>query len=289
MTNVTGELFLQKLYDVVYKLSGIAKTQSFRFKKEWEINFASLNQTPPLIRQFPVIKEKFLNDINYRIEILDTVRLSFEDGFNSIRFLLDILYNHYFKDSVEFKKNFNEEEQLILKYLTAKEILGNLIQYNQLDHETVPIKYNILARNYMAIQLKGQKDVDILENIKKIKIKIDLRNLKKILNEIVEDGFLNKTWRGRYFFYELKSELTLSEDAMLVYNQTIRPLIKWPTLFWESYYNVRELNVTVNEGVINSEFLNNVLLKAATQGYIASHYVFKNLVKYYQDIKNLLK
>ncbi|MFW9951876.1 MAG: hypothetical protein ACFFKA_17300, partial [Candidatus Thorarchaeota archaeon] len=87
MTNVSGESFLLRLYEVVYKLSSIAKTQTYRFKKEWDENLATLNQTPHLIRQFPIIKDKFLNDIDYRIEILDTVRLSFEDGFNTIRFL----------------------------------------------------------------------------------------------------------------------------------------------------------------------------------------------------------
>jgi hypothetical protein len=285
MTNVSGELFLQKLYEVVYKLSGIAKTQSYRFKKEWDENFSSLNLIPHLIRQVPVIKDNFLKDIDYRIKVLDTVRLSFEDGFNSIKSLLKTLYNHYFIDSIEFKKDFNDQDQLILKYLVAKEILGNLIQYNQLDHETVPLKFNILARNYTMIKLKGQKDIDILENMKKVKVEIDLVELKNILDEIVDDGFLNKTRSGRYFYYDLNLELTLSSDAMLVYNQTIRPLVEWPTLFWRSYYNIRELNVTVDNDIKESDHLNDILLKAATQGYIASHYVFKNLVNYYQKIK----
>jgi hypothetical protein len=286
MTNVSGEIFLQKLYEVVYKLSGIAKTQSYRFKKEWDENFSSLNQSPHLIRQIPTEKDKFLNNIDYRIEILDTVRLSFEDGFNTIRTLLNTLYNHYFKNSLEFKNNFNDGDQLILRYLVAKEILGNLIQYNQLDHETVPLKYNILARNYMLIKLKGQKDIDILENMKKIKIEIDLPELKKILDEIVNDGFFNKTKRGRYIFYELDHELALSDDALLVYNQTIRSLVEWPTLFWTSYYNIRELNVTVDNNTKYNELLNEILLKAATQGYIASYYVFENLITYYQKIRN---
>ena len=285
MTDVSGESFLLRLYEVVYKLFTIAKTQSYRFKKKWDENFAYLNRNINAIRQIPLEKEKFLNNIDYRIEILDTVCLSCEDGLSIIKSLLDVLYNHYFKDSTQFKKEFNKKDQLILKYIVAKEILGNLIQYNQLDHDTVPLKYNILARNYTMIKLKGQKDVDILENIKKIKIELDVDDLKKIMDEIVEDGFLNKTRRGRYFYYDLKSELILSDEAMLVYNQTIRSLVEWPTLFWRDYYNIRELNVTVDKGVKNSEDLNKILQKAATQGYIATRNVMCNLTKYYQDIK----
>ena len=134
MTNVSGESFLLRLYDVVYKLSRNAKILSSNFKKEWDKNFAYLNQTPKMIRQIPVVKEQFLNDIDYRIEILDTVRLSFEDGLNTIRFLLNILYNHYFKDSPQFKKDFDENDQLILKYLVAKEIFGGIPEYVQFDH-----------------------------------------------------------------------------------------------------------------------------------------------------------
>ncbi len=48
---------------------------------------------------------------------------------------------------------------------------------------------------------------------------------------------------------------------------------------------LREINVTVNDDDKHPEFLNKVLLKAATQGYTACHYVFKNLVKYYEKIK----
>ncbi|MBY8988948.1 MAG: hypothetical protein KGD61_10880, partial [Candidatus Lokiarchaeota archaeon] len=83
----------------------------------------------------------------------------------------------------------------------------------------------------------------------------------------------------------LKKELELSEEGKKSYNQTIRPLVDWPTLFYRSYYNIRELNVTVDDDPKHQDFLNKVLEKAATQGYIACHYVFKNLVEYYEKLK----
>ena len=51
---------------------------------------------------------------------------------------------------------------MVLTYLAAREILGNLVQYNKMDHESVPIKYNIIARNYTIIKLNGQTDEEIL-------------------------------------------------------------------------------------------------------------------------------
>ncbi|MHA1479632.1 MAG: hypothetical protein ACTSPU_15680, partial [Promethearchaeota archaeon] len=134
MTNVSGEEFLNKLYTVVYKLYTIANTQSYRFKKEWDENFSSLKEKPHLVRYIKVEKEKFLTDDDYRIKVLNTIKLSFEDGYHTIKSLLTAFYNSYLKDSEIFISNFNEEDRTILKYLVAKEILGNLIQYNQLDH-----------------------------------------------------------------------------------------------------------------------------------------------------------
>ena len=238
-----------------------------------------------MVRYIKVEKEKFLTDIDYRIEALNTIKLSFEDGFHSIKSLLTALYNSYFEDSEIFISNFNKEDRIILKYFVAKEILGNLIQYNQLDHETVPLKYNILARNYLLIKFKGQKTTEILDNLKKINIQLKANQLRTYMHEIYLDGFITKRKKGKYLSYSLKKELELSEEGKKTFNQTIRPLVDWPTLFYRSYYNVRELNVTVDDDSKHLEFLNKVLQKAATQGYIACHYVFKNLVKYYEKLK----
>ena len=285
MTNVNEEVFLNKLYEVIFKLSIIAKTQSYRFKKEWDENLEPIKEKPHLVRQIPVEKERFLTDIDYRIKILNIVKLTFEDGVHSIKSLLNALYNSYFNDSDIFTSSFTEQDQITLKYLVAKEILGNLIQYNQLDHKTVPLKYNILARTYFLIKFKGQKDTEILENLKKINIQLKLSKLKKIMEEIISDGFINKTKKGRYLYYHLQQELDLSEEGKKTFNQTIRPLVDWPTLFYRSYYNVRELNVTVDGDVKYPDYLNKVLLKAATQGYLACHYIFNNLVRYYEKLK----
>ncbi|MFX1494016.1 MAG: hypothetical protein ACFFBZ_07020, partial [Promethearchaeota archaeon] len=270
-------------------LSGISKTQSYRFKKEWDENLIQLNKNPHLVRQIPVEKDKFLQDIEYRIKILDEVRLSFEDGFHSIKSLLTTLYQLYFNDSKSFKEDYSNHDQLLLKYFVAKKILGDLVQYNQLDHESVPFKYNLIARNYIRIKLNGLREKEILENLKKVNIDITLPALREVLKEIVKDGIIKRTKRNRLIYYITDKELELSATGNKKYNQSIRPLVEWPTLFWRSYYNIRELNVTVEGNIEYPEFLNKILEKAATQGYIASHYVFKNLVKYYEKIKADLK
>ena len=285
MTEVSEEEFLKKLLDVVQKLSNIAKTQSYRFKKKWDEYLKPLNNKPHIIRQIPLDKNKFLTDIDYRIEVLKNVENAVVDGFHSIKSLLQTLYGNYFNSEL-FKKDFSEEDQLILKYLTAKQILGNLIQYNRMDHESVPMKYNIMARNYTLIKLKGQTDTEILDNLKKLNITdIKPADLISIMKEVKLEGIITIKKKGKDNFYELKKELILSQDGKKQYNQVLQPLVDYPTGFWRSFYNIRELNVTPDENCTHRDYLAKVLVKTATQGYSPMHYVFKNLVKYYEKIK----
>jgi hypothetical protein len=207
------------------------------------------------------------------------------DGFYSIKSLLETLYNSYLNDSELFNEDFKKEDQLMLKYIIAREILGNLVQYNRMEHDTVPIKYNIMARNYLLLKLQGQKDTEIVENMKKLNIDIDLANIQNIMNEIEAEGLISKSQEGENYFYTLRKELELSEDGKEQYDLNLYPLVAWPTQFWRSYYNIRELNVTIDENVKYRDFLHEVLSKSATQGFGPANYVFKNLVKYYEKVK----
>ncbi|KKN16165.1 hypothetical protein LCGC14_0978580, partial [marine sediment metagenome] len=267
MTYVPEDDFLDKLVEVVHKLSNIVKTQSYRFKTKWDNYLKPLNEKPHIVRQIPLDKEKFLEEIDYRIQVLKTVEQAVVDGFYCIKTLLQTLYQSYF-DSELFKKDFSEEDQLILKYLVAKEILGNLIQFNKLDHESVPLKYNIIARNYTLIKMKGQTDIEILDSLKKLNLReIKVSELNKLMKEIKADGIINITKKDKNYFYELNKELELSNEGSQRYNVILRPLIDFPTSFWRSFYNIRELNVTPDKNFKYRDFLLKVLIKSATQGY----------------------
>ncbi|TFG06126.1 MAG: hypothetical protein EU539_08505 [Promethearchaeota archaeon] len=289
MTEVSEKEFIDKLSDVIGKLASIANTQGSRFMNKWKEYFTSLTQSPHSVRKIRIDKEKFKQDIKYRIELLNNVEACLVDGFYTIKSLLETLYNSYF-DSELFKKDFSKKDQLILKYLVAREILGNLVQYNMMDHDSVPTKYNIMARNYLLIKMNGQKDKDILENMKKLKIKnLSLPRIRTIMKEIENEGIISISKKDDTFFYNLKKELKLSPKGKESYNKTLRPLIDWPTQFWRSFYNIRELNVTLDEKTPHRDFLNSILSRSATQGFSAADYVFKNLIKYYEELQEATK
>ena len=286
MTECTEQEFLEKLCDVVSKLSSIAKSQSYRFKTKWDEYLKPFNDNPHLIRPIPLDKEKFIDDIDHRIEILKTIEHAIVDGFYTIKSLLVTLYSVYFKDSEQFKKDFSKNDQIILKYLAAKEILGNLVQYNRMDHESVPLKYNILARNYSMMRLREIDDAEILKTLTKLNIDfITVEKLREIMKEIENDGFISIKKEGNKHFYRGIKTLDLSPEGEKMYIHTLQSLIAWPTHFWRSFYNIRELNVTPSKDCNYPDFLLKVLSKSATQGFSATNYVFKNLAKYYKKLK----
>lgn len=287
MTTVTEKEFLTKLMNVVKKLEVLANTQGYRFKTKWKEYLNPVNDKPHLVRQIKLDKEKFIEDIEYRIKILKEVEQAFADGFHSIISLLKTLYSSYFQDDCKlFTKNYSKEDQLILKYYVAREILGNLVQFNQLEHESVPLKYNIIARNYLLIKMNGQKDSEILENMKKLQMEnITLEKINNLMEEVEAEGLVTISMKGENYFYELNKELLLSEKGQKYYEQTLYPLVEWPTQFWRSFYNIREINVTVDNDSPHHEFLNKILSRTATQGFAPAVFVFKNLIKYYEEIK----
>lgn len=284
MSELSEQQFFSKLAEVIYKLSKIGSTQTYRFKQKWDELLAEFEPNPHLVRDISIDKEKFLIDNDYRIAVSKSVENAIVDGFYSIKSLLNTLYHAYF-NSDKFITLFSEDDRIAIKYLTAKEILGNLIQYNQMDHDTVPLHYNIMGRNYLLIKLKGQSTSQLIENLKKLNIELSQEQLLSEMNKVVSDGLVNREEKDGEPFFTLTKELKLSAEGQQNYNEFLQALISWPTQFWRSFYNIREMNVTPNKDVPFRNFLVKVLSKSATQGFRSAHFVFKNLVKYFESTK----
>ena len=112
-----------------------------------------------------------------------------------------------------------------------------------------------------------------------------MSDVESYMKEIESDGIINTKKKGKNYHYSLKKELVLSKEGKLHYSQVLQPLVDFPTLFFRSFFNIRELNVTLDQYVKHRDFLQKILLKTATQGFSPTNYVFKNLIKYYDKIK----
>ena len=143
-----------------------------------------------------------------------------------------------------------------------------------------------MARNYTLIKLKGQTNKDILDNMKKLNIKDELlTDVTNIMKEMEAEGIINIEKKENDYLYTLKKELIISNEGKNYYSKVLQPLVDFPTLFFRSFFNIRELNVTLNQDVPFRDLLQKILIKSATQGFSPTNYVFKNLITYYEKIK----
>lgn len=247
---------------------------------------------PHIVRDIPLDGQQFLDDIDYRIHVLKNVKKAIVDGLYNIRSILRAFYDNYFNSNL-FENDFSTKDQIILRYLVAKEILGNLFEYNRIDHKSVPLKYNILARNYSnlisaSMHHRGSvTDNEILVTLNTINIEdSELADISNLMQEIKDDGIIQIIIRDKEHHYEINRPLELSPEGKEHYGIFLCPIVDWPTGFWESFYNIRELNLVPDENVQHRDFLLETLFRTATQGYSSVHFVFKNLIKYYKMIRD---
>ena len=124
-TDLEGaDIFLKKLYEVIYKLSSISKTQFPRFKKLWNNYFAQDVIKPHIPRQIPFDKQKFLKDDDNKAKTLRITEKAAVDIFYSIRSIVEVLYNEYFPNSELFIKDFSDEDQI--NFIFRKKIVQSM-------------------------------------------------------------------------------------------------------------------------------------------------------------------
>jgi hypothetical protein len=155
-----------------------------------------------------------------------------------------------------------------------------------MDHETVPLKYNIIARTYILLKFNAKTDDAILKNMNKIfkKTPLSLEKIHSVMEEIQRDGIISIVKENEKYSYKLESNLELSQEGQKLFDETLAQLISWPTNLWRSFYNIRELNITPSQPIPHHEFLSKILSHSSTQGFAPANYVFSNLIKYFEMV-----
>jgi hypothetical protein len=276
--------FLKILYDVASKLANLMKTQSPRFVHLWEEYISKINPNPHIPRLIPFDKEKFLNDDEYKATTLRITEGAIVDLFYAIKSIADAIFTQYFRDSELFLSDFSEEDRKILPYLCAVELHGKLLEFLMLEHKNIPLKYIILGKNHQMLNIKGITLAEALNSLKKSEIEIEISDLKRVLDELEQEGIIQGSGEGDEREYTMKIALELTPEGNAKYKEFIYPLLNWSVLNWRSFYNIRELNVTPPDDYKWLSYLTKVLPRAATQGFRAAHYVIKNLAKYYEMV-----
>jgi hypothetical protein len=289
------DLFIEILWEVIEKERNLIKTQWPRFLKIWNEYLVRLEPNPHKIRNYEVDKDAFFKSDIYKQEILTSLETSLVDGYYTIKSVVDTLFSKYFVDSEDFLNDIAEEDRVPFKFLTADVLIGSLLQFLSTEKEAVPIKYLIVAQNKSILRLKGRSDEQILDKLGSNGFTSSLEEVRQIMNELEKDGYIIKRdlspsekikWKTGSFMYSWNKEndFKLSPEGEKFYKSKIFPVLEWCVGLWRSMYNIREMDVEILDSYKWKSFLEKTVSKAATQGFMTTYWVIKNIKKYYEMI-----
>lgn len=289
--NSSPDLFLDTLWDIIESESALIKTQIPRLKRLWESHFINLGIKLPPIKEFIPNKNDFYYNNSNKAIILEQLEECMIEGYKIIKFIIDIIFNKYFKDSELFINTFNETDQLMVRYKTADKLVGSLLQFINEEKGLIDLEYIIISKYKSILKIKEISDINIMEKIVKDGYKCTLEQIHEIFNKLVSINLITKREQVNsnlnvtvLYKWNSNSDFTLTPQGDKIYKSYIMPIIEWAIEYWRSLYNIRTLNVKIPDNYKMKLEIENVLSRAATQGFSSAYFVIKNLKNYFLKI-----
>jgi hypothetical protein len=86
--------------------------------------------------------------------------------------------------------------------------------------------------------------------------------------------------------YSNMRDFQLSSEGEESFAEKVNPILEWGIQMWQSFYNMRELDVKIPEEYQWADHLASITSRAATQGFTTAYFVIKNVANYFEAIKN---
>ena len=285
------DLFTRTLWEIIKRESNLINTYYIFFEELWDETFQELNPQPHTLRRYSAQESTFNNSIQGKIELLTGLETALIDGYYLIKDIVSTIFNNYFHESRQFKRDFSRKDRDPVRFMTAEKFIGSLLQFISSEQGLIEKKYIVVALNKSMMKLKGLSDEKIIKKLESNGFTISKSELQNIMYELEDHGVIEKhrihrTEEELYgtgtFFYKWIMEFDLSKEATTFYNKKILKLVEWSVQLWRSLYNIRELHLEVPQNYPNRDFLVATLQKAATQGFKSSWWVISNIKKYYE-------
>lgn len=281
-----GDFFIDSLYEVTAKTSAFLKTHAPRYQKLWAEFYAQWDPHPPSIRQVTVDKQRFYQDLAYRVEVLQVLEKAMEEGLEAIKHVLTTTYGKMLVDEAELGKVFPPADIKLLGYRVADKLISVLQRMISLAPSDVPIRYIIVAKTKAMLKLSPMSDEEVQKALTAANIPCTLEAVRKTFAELEREQLaqVDRTVPTREVYTKLK-EFKLSGPSEVNFAQKILPILDWCIQLWQSFYNVRELDVKIPDHTQWKTHVAQITAKAATQGFTNAHYVIKHLADYFEAVQ----
>lgn len=231
----------------------------------------------------------------YKIEVLKALEVSLIDGYYAIKDVVTTLYRQYFNDSKQFKEDFVEADRIPVVFKTADVLIGSLLQFLTTERDLIPLVYLVAAKNRSILRLKERSDAKILNNLRSNGFEKKLSDIHNVMDQLESLGFVSKRRLtdeekgnsdangGQYAYtWNKGNDFSLTEAGEKQFRKKILPIVEWCIGLWRTMYNIRELDVIIPQSYKWRNYLEQTVRKAATQGFMTTYWVIKNIRKYYE-------
>ena len=282
---ISTDNFLKTLLEIIREKSSIIKSQIPRLQKLWFQFWGNDQFELKTIRSVVFIEEKFITDLNYRIEVVRNLQYAMNDGFFVIKSIIEPIFNIYF-NSEFISKDFAIDDIVAVKLIISEILVGSLLQFIVLDKKSIPIHYIIVAKNKALMKLKALSIDRIVIDMEKNGFEVSHDFVKSIMNDMIELGYVSSEIEpdSGEIVYKFVKDFSLSETGQKIFNKKIKPLLEWTIALWRSLFNIRSLDTPIPIDYPHREFLEETVKRAATQGFLSAYNVMENIADYYELI-----
>ncbi|UYP45216.1 hypothetical protein NEF87_001501 [Candidatus Lokiarchaeum ossiferum] len=279
--------FLKVLLETVLEQFSTIKTQLFRLQSILNTNWPNFNPSLLKIKNMKVDPTDFLENLSYRIQVLQTLHQAMNDTLIVIKTLIDNFYEHYLFPE-QMRVDFPESDFFSVVFLTNEILIGSLLQYFMLDLTNVPMGYIVVAKNKELMKIKPLSAERIRRNMNRSNFDVSIDEIHSILSILIAHNYVEQCGGSDSpeMLYRFIKDFTLSGNSEVIFNKKIRNLIEWIIGIWRSLYNLRSLDMPIPENYACCEFLEETVSRAATQGYLNASNVIENIIGYYQMLEN---
>ncbi len=281
-----ADFFIDALFGVIAKTSAFLKTHAARYQKLWAEFYAQWDPHPESIRLVTADKQRFYQDLAYRVEVLRTLENAMMEGFQAIKCVLTTTYGKMLPDEGPLEKVFSPADIKLLGYRVAEKLISVLQRMISLAPGNVPIRYIIVAKTKAMLKLSPMSDEEVLKAMSAANIPCTLEAVRKTFADLERDNLVQVDRKdpAKEVYSKLK-EFKLSAAGEADFTQKILPVLEWSIQLWQSFYNVRELDVKIPDHTQWKTHVEQITTKAATQGFTNAHYVVKHLADYFEAVQ----
>jgi len=286
VTKPPADFFLDSLYGVVGKTSAFLKIHAPRYQKIWAEFYAQWDPNPQSICIVTVNKLRFYQDLTYRVEVLRVIEKAMVEGLQAIKRVLITTFGRMLPDEAGLGKIFAPADVKLIGYRVAEKLIGVLQRMISLASCDVPIQYILVAKTKAMLKLSPMTDEEILKGMTSANIPCTLEAVRNTFARLERGGLVQVDRKNpKQEIYANLKEFKLSAQSEATFTQKFLPVLDWCIQLWQSFYNVRELDVKIPDHIQWKSHVEQITAKAATQGFTNAHYVIKHLADYFEAVQ----